>query len=309
MSQQEARLRQKLNNWQELSKSIDELIELARLNDASLSSELESQTLALQARLEELKQELRFNGPYDDHDVIMSIKAGAGGKDAESWTQMLQRMYTRWAEERGIKADVVDLSRGEDQGIKNVTLKLTGSDYLYGKLHGEHGVHRMVRKSPFNSAHSRETSFARVDILPVIDEPGELEIDDKDLDIKVSRSSGPGGQSVNTTDSAVRIKHIPSGIEVSIQNERSQLQNKETAMAILRSRLAQLQEEQHAEKLADIKGPTQAAEFGNRIRDYVLDDRRVKDDRTGYETTDTDGVLNGNLDPIIEAWLENTTAS
>jgi peptide chain release factor 2 len=217
---------------------------------------------------------------------------------------MLLRMYVRWAEDHKLKVITVDQSAGEEAGIKSATVEITGGSFLYGKLAGEHGVHRLVRRSPFNSAGSRETSFAKVDVLPLINQPGELEIDDKDLKTDVYRAGGHGGQSVNTTDSAVRVTHIPTGISVAIQNERSQLQNKDTALGILRSRLAQLQLEQHAATLADIKGPSQSNEFGSQIRNYVLDDRILKDLRTGYETHDPQKVLDGGLDPLIEAWLE-----
>ncbi|MGH7194000.1 MAG: peptide chain release factor 2, partial [Candidatus Saccharimonadales bacterium] len=238
------------------------------------------------------------------HDVILSIYAGAGGTDAQDWAQMLLRMYVRWAEARSLKIKTVDQSAGEEAGIKSATIEITGGNFLYGKLAGEHGVHRLVRLSPFNSAASRETSFAKVDVLPMIDKPGEVQIDDKDLKIDVFRAGGHGGQSVNTTDSAVRVTHIPTGITVAIQNERSQLQNKETALTILRSRLAQLQMEQHAENLAEVKGPNQAAEFGSQIRSYVLHPyKQVKDNRTNYESSDVEKVLDGSLDPLIDAWL------
>jgi len=223
---------------------------------------------------------------------------------------MLLRMYLRWAEAEKLKAEVIDQSAGEEAGIKSATVKLSGGDFLYGRLAGEHGVHRLVRISPFNSAGSRETSFAKVDILPLVNNPDEVQLDEKDLKIDVYRAGGHGGQSVNTTDSAVRVTHLPTGVTVSIQNERSQLQNKETALAILRSKLVQLQAEQHAQNLADIKGPNQSAEWGNQIRSYVLHPyKQVKDLRTGYETSDPDKVLNGGLEPLIAAWLENHSSS
>lgn len=308
MSQRESRLNKTLSSWLTLSKSIDELIELARLGDNDLDSDMETQINDLQSRLNELKQDLRFNGPYDDHAVILNIFAGGGGTDAQDWAQMLQRMYTRWAETHAFNVKIVDLSLGKEAGIKSVTLKITGGDFLYGKLKSEHGVHRLVRKSPFNSAGSRETSFARVDVLPEIVRPEELELDEADLKVETFRASGHGGQSVNTTDSAVRITHMPTGVSVSIQNERSQLQNKQQAMAILRSRLAQLQLEQHAKSLSDIKGPSQSAEFGgNQIRNYILDDRLIKDERSGYQTTNTQSVLDGDLDPLIDSLIETNT--
>jgi peptide chain release factor 2 len=304
VSKQEAGLSRRVQPWRELLDSLEELSELAGMDDPSMQSEISAQLGSLQDKYEELKKELRFLGPYDDHDVILSIYAGAGGTDAQDWAQMLLRMYVRWAEDHKLKVITVDQSAGEEAGIKSTTLEITDGSYLYGKLAGEHGVHRLVRRSPFNSAGSRETSFAKVDVLPLINQPGELEIDDKDLKTDVYRAGGHGGQSVNTTDSAVRVTHIPTGISVAIQNERSQLQNKETALGILRSRLAQLQLEQHAATLADIKGPSQSNEFGSQIRNYVLDDRILKDLRTGYETHDPQKVLDGGLDPLIEAWLE-----
>ena len=200
----------------------------------------------------------------------MSIYAGAGGTDAQDWAQMLLRMYVRWAEDHKLNLKTIDQTAGEEAGIKSATIKISGGDSLYGKLAGEHGVHRLVRLSPFNANNLRQTSFAKVEIMPSIDKPSELQIDEKDLKIDVYRAGGHGGQSVNTTDSAVRVTHIPTGIAVAIQNERSQLQNKETALGILRSKLVQLQLSQHAENLADIKGPNQSAEWGNQIRSYVL---------------------------------------
>ena len=216
------------------------------------------------------------------------------------------RMYVRWAESSGYKVQTIDQSSGEEAGLKSVTMEISGP-LAYGKLKGEHGVHRLVRLSPFNSDNLRQTSFAKAEVLPKLDQANQLELDDKDLKIDVYRSGGHGGQSVNTTDSAVRITHIPTGLTVAIQNERSQLQNKETAMTILRSRLAQLQMEQHAEKLASLKGPNQSAEWGNQIRSYVLHPyKQVKDLRTRHETSDAEAHLDGKLDPFMQAYLEHS---
>jgi peptide chain release factor 2 len=301
-----ARLAKRLAPWQALAQSVDDMVDLALLNDASIAAELEAQYQSAQQAFTVLKDELKFGGPYDDNDVIMNIYAGAGGTDAQDWAQMLLRMYVRWAEKNGYTVITVDESASEEAGIKSVTLEISGS-FAYGKLKGEHGVHRLVRLSPFNADNLRQTSFAKVDILPKVDRPEDLVIDDKDMRIDVYRAGGHGGQSVNTTDSAVRITHIPTGIAVAIQNERSQLQNKETAMTILRSRLIQLQMEQHKEHLEELKGPNQSAEWGNQIRSYVLHPyKQVKDLRSRYETSDTDGVLSGNIDPLIAAYLEHT---
>lgn len=306
ISKKEAALSARIEPWQQLQKGAHDLRELAELDDASMQAELAEQLQKIEQNFESLKKELRFNGPYDDHDVILSIHAGAGGTDAQDWAQMLLRMYVRWAEAHGLTVRTIDQSSGEEAGIKSADIEISGGSFLYGKLAGEHGVHRLVRLSPFNADHLRQTSFAKVEVLPIIDKPDEVEVDEKDLKVDVYRAGGRGGQSVNTTDSAVRITHIPTGITVAIQNERSQLQNKETAMTILRSRLAQLQLEQHAENLSDIRGPNQSAEWGNQIRSYVLHPyKQVKDNRSGFETTEAEKVLDGNLDPLIDVWLES----
>lgn len=299
-----ATLSDQVQPWLELKVELADTLELFQLNDDQMIVELMNQLDAAEQKFNTLKHALRFNGPFDAHNAIVSIYAGAGGTDAQDWAGMLERMYVRWAEQNGVKSEIIDESAGDEAGIKSATLRFEGQQ-VFGKLRGEHGVHRLVRQSPFNSAASRETSFAKVDVLPEIDQPDEIEIDEKDLKVDVFRSGGHGGQSVNTTDSAVRVTHIPTGIVVTIQNERSQLQNKETAMTILRSRLAQLQLEQHAEKVSELKGPSAANEFGSQIRNYVLHPyKQVKDLRSGYETSNPDAVLNGELGPLIDAYLE-----
>ncbi len=305
VSQEHATLEKRLAPWIALQKSIDEVVELSSTDDVSLMGDLEKQLKVAQATFGELKEELKFAGPYDAFNVILSVYAGAGGADAQDWAGMLLRMYVRWAEQNKYSVRMIDESSNEEGGIKSATLEITGV-FAYGKLKGEQGVHRLVRLSPFN-AESRETSFAKVEIMPEIDKPEAVAIDEKDLKIDVYRSGGHGGQSVNTTDSAVRITHIPTGIVVAIQNERSQLQNKETALTILRSRLAQLQLEQHAEKISDLKGPNEQAAWGNQIRNYVLHPyKQVKDLRTGYTTSDPDAVLAGDLNPFIAAYLDHS---
>ena len=301
---EQAGLDKRLEPWQVLKQSATDVVELSEFGDVSLHDDLAQQLETAKSQFAELKEQLKFNGPYDDHDAILSIHAGAGGTDAQDWASMLLRMYVRYAEKEGWNIQTVDESPGEEAGIKSVTLDISGP-FAYGKLKGEHGVHRLVRLSPFN-AESRETSFAKVEVTPKIGAPEELEIDDKDLKVDVYRSGGHGGQSVNTTDSAVRITHLPTGIVVAIQNERSQLQNKETAMTILRSRLAQLQLEQHAERVGELKGPNEQAAWGNQIRSYVLHPyKQVKDLRTKHETSDPDAVLDGNLEPFVTAYLDH----
>lgn len=299
-----ARLQARIKPWIDLENDLKDIQGLLSLKDSSLADDLSKQLDNAEKEFRKLKESLKLSGPYDDHDVILSLYAGAGGTDAQDWTQMLLRMYMRWAESHKFEVRLIEESAGDEAGIKSATVEISGN-YAYGKLKGEHGIHRLVRLSPFNSDSLRQTSFSKVDVLPKVDEPEQIIIDDKEIKIDVYRSSGKGGQSVNTTDSAVRVTHLPTGIVVAIQNERSQLQNKETAMTILRSRLAQMSEEQHAEKISELKGPSKSAEWGNQIRSYVLHPyKQVKDLRTKYESSDPDKVLNGELDPFIEAFLE-----
>jgi len=309
-SKREADLARRVEPWQQLQRGVDELEELIGLSDVGMSGELKNQVGKLEADFLDLKKQLKFRGPFDERDVILSIYAGAGGTDAQDWVQMLLRMYVRWADAHGLKTITVEQTAGEEAGLKSVTVELTGGSFLYGKLAGEHGVHRLVRLSPFNADNLRQTSFAKVEILPIIDKPEEVALDEKDLKIDVFRSGGAGGQSVNTTDSAVRVTHLPTGIAVAIQNERSQLQNKETALTILRSRLAALQLAQHAQSVSELKGPNQSAEWGNQIRSYVLHPyKMVKDLRTSHETSDAAKVLDGDLDPFIDTYLEKNISA
>jgi peptide chain release factor 2 len=309
VSKRHAALQARTEPWVVLSVSVQDLSELADLNDTSLQVDIQAGLQQALAQFAVLKNELKYSGPYDDHDVILNIYAGAGGTDAQDWAGMLLRMYVRWAEKNNYKVEVIEESAGDEAGLKSVTLEISGK-LTYGNLKHEHGVHRLVRLSPFNSDNLRQTSFAKVDVLPKITADEALEVDDKDLRIDVYRAGGHGGQSVNTTDSAVRITHTPTGITVAIQNERSQLQNKELAMTILKSRLVQLQIEQHQEKVSELKGPNQSAEWGNQIRSYVLHPyKQVKDLRSRYETSDVDGVLDGNLNDLLHANLEHFLAS
>jgi peptide chain release factor 2 len=304
-----SKLEARVTPWLQLQQGIADVQEMLGLGDASLLDDLAEQLRGLSATFTSLKEELKFSGPYDDYNAILSIHAGAGGTDAQDWAGMLLRMYVRYAEKNKWSVLTIDESNGDEAGLKSVTIEISGA-FAFGKLKGEHGVHRLVRLSPFNSDSLRQTSFAKVEIMPKVDTPDEVTIDEKDLRIDVYRSGGKGGQSVNTTDSAVRITHIPTSIVVSIQNERSQLQNRETAMTILRSRLAQLQLEQHAADVRELKGPNEQAAWGNQIRSYVLHPyKQVKDLRTRYETSDIDGVLDGDLDTLVNAYLEHTLAS
>ncbi|MDX2776204.1 peptide chain release factor 2 [Streptomyces caniscabiei] len=303
-SKQLAALSAMIGPWQTLRAQADDIQELMELGDDSLQAEFEGQIAALESEFTERKKELLFNGEYDDHNVILRLSAGAGGTDAQDWTQMLERMYLRWAEKAGMQATIIERSPGEEAGIKSSVIEITGP-YAYGKLQSENGVHRLVRLSPFNSDNLRQTSFALVEVLPQIDAPEKVQINDKDLKIDVYRAGGHGGQSVNTTDSAVRVTHLPTGIVVAIQNERSQLQNKEMAMKILRSKLAQLQLEQHAASISDLQAG-ESANWGSQIRNYVLHPyTMVKDTRTKYEDRDASAVLDGKLDGFMNAYLES----
>ncbi len=305
-SKQVAAIRAMVEPWLTLEAQANDLLELMDLDDDSLLGEFEGQIIALEKEFARLRKDLLFDGEYDDHNAILRLSAGAGGTDAQDWTEMIERMYLRWAEKNDMSATTIERSTGEEAGIKSVVIEITGP-YAYGKLRSEHGVHRLVRLSPFNSDNLRQTSFALVEVLPQIDTPDEVQVDDKDLKIDVYRAGGHGGQSVNTTDSAVRVTHIPTGIVVAIQNERSQLQNKETAMKILRSKLAQLQMEQHANSITDLQAG-ESANWGSQIRNYVLHPYTlVKDARTKHETNNAQGVLDGDLTPFMEAYLEAPT--
>ena len=307
VTKKESKLRSMLLPWQELRRDVRDALELADTGDASIEGELATQVDQIEEKFAAQKHQLLFNGQFDDHDAILRLSAGVGGTDAQDWAEILLRMYTRWAEKSGMKAELIEQSSGEEAGIKSAVLSVSGP-YAYGKLRSEHGVHRLVRLSPFNSDNLRQTSFALVEVLPQIDAPDEVHIDEKDLKIDVFRAGGHGGQSVNTTDSAVRVTHIPTSIVVAIQNERSQLQNKETAMKILRSKLAQLQLEQHAERIADLRAG-ESANWGSQIRNYVLHPYTlVKDTRTKYEERDAQTVLDGKIDGFIQAYLEENAS-
>ena len=305
ISKQAAALRQLIEPWQMLKAQVDDILELMQLGDDSMVAEFDQQITALELEFSARKKDLLFNGRYDDHDATIRITAGAGGTDAQDWAEMLERMYLRWAEKSGMVTHLTERSPGEEAGVKTSVIDISGA-FAYGKLRSEHGVHRLVRLSPFNSDNLRQTSFALVEVLPRIDAPDEIVMDDKDLKIDVYRAGGHGGQSVNTTDSAVRITHFPTNTVVAIQNERSQLQNKETAMRLIRSKLAVLQMEQHAESLSDLKAG-ESANWGSQIRNYVLHPYTlVKDTRTKFEDKDAKSVLDGKLDDFMTDYLEQS---
>ena len=305
-----AGLRTEVDEWRSLERevgSIAELIDLAaEEQDESLGDALADDLGRVTARLEELEFELVLSGEHDRRDAIMALHSGAGGIESQDWAEMLARMYVRWAEGRGYEARTLDLSPGEEAGFKSAVLQISG-DYAYGYLKGERGVHRLVRLSPFDADHARHTSFALVEVLPEADENADVAIDPADLKIDVFRAGGAGGQSVQKNSTAVRITHLPTGIKVSCQNERSQYQNKAIAMKILLARLIELEMKQRAEDVARLKGAHVSAEWGNQIRSYVLQPYKlVKDHRTDFETSDADGVLDGALDGFVNAYLAHT---
>lgn len=306
LSKQLAAVKSMVDPWVTLYTQTCDMVELMDLDDDSLLAEFEVQIIALEKEFAALRKDLLFDGEYDDHNAILRLSAGVGGTDAQDWTQMLERMYLRFAEKAGMNSAIIERSAGEEAGVKSVVIEVTGA-FAYGKLRSENGVHRLVRLSPFNSDNLRQTSFALVEVLPQIDTPDEVVIDDKDLKIDVYRAGGHGGQSVNTTDSAVRVTHIPTGIVVAIQNERSQLQNRETAMKILRSKLAKMQLDQHTNSISELQAG-ESANWGSQIRNYVLHPYTlVKDTRTKYETNNAQGVLDGDLEPFMTAYLEAPT--
>ena len=306
-NQELAKLNDEVQPWQLLKTQIEDLKELIEMSDDSLIDEMDGQIEAMEKNFIEMKKTLRFNGPFDNKDAIVRITSGAGGTEAMDWASMLERMYLRFFEKKSFKVQTLERVVGEEAGIKTGVYEIIGAN-AYGLLKSEHGVHRLVRLSPFNANNLKQTSFALVEVLPVIKADTDVKIDEKDLRIDVYHSGGHGGQSVNTTNSAVRITHLPTNTVVAIQNERSQLQNKEKAMEILRGKLVQMQLEQHAESIDKLRAG-ESAGWGQQIRNYVLQPYKlVKDTRTGYEETDPDAVLDGEIDGFIDNFLENNYA-
>jgi peptide chain release factor 2 len=305
VSAEHARTTRKLAVFRSLESDVADLEPLAELadEDPSMADELEEQVASVQSRLEELEEERLFSGRYDSGDALVTVNAGAGGTDAQDWAEMVLRMEMRWAEKRGFQVELLEASPGEEAGIKSATFRVRGEN-AYGLYGSEKGVHRLVRLSPFDSANRRQTSFAGVEVSPVVEDVSEVEIDDDDLQIDTYRASGAGGQHVNKTDSAVRITHKPTGIVVQCQNERSQSSNKAEAMAMLRSKLVELEERKRREEIAKEKGDAQDVNFGSQIRSYVLHPySMVKDHRTDFEMGDTARVLDGDLDGFVRAYL------
>ncbi len=298
-----ARLRHEVNRWQEVAGQIDDALELVELGDETLTDDLGAETDRLEKVVDRLSFRALLSGEYDAEDALLAIHAGAGGTDAQDWAAMLLRMYVRWAEQRGLKVQTLSETAGDEAGIKSVTLSISG-DYGYGYLQSERGVHRLVRLSPFDAASRRHTSFVLVEVWPDVQDDIDIEIKEKDLQIDTFRASGAGGQHVQKNDTAIRITHTPTGIVVSCQNQRSQTQNRDRAMQILKTRLFAIEQEKQEAETAALKGEHIGAEWGNQIRSYVLHPyQMVKDHRTGYETGNTTAVLDGRLDEFMEAYL------
>jgi peptide chain release factor 2 len=305
VSAEHARASRKLGVFRQLESDVEDLEPLAELaeEDPDIASELEDQIAGVQARLDALEEERLFSGRYDAGDALVTVNAGAGGTDAQDWAEMVLRMEMRWAEKRGFEVELLEASPGEEAGIKSATFRVKGEN-AYGLYGSEKGVHRLVRLSPFDSANRRQTSFAGVEVSPVVEESSAVEIEDDDLQIDTYRASGAGGQHVNKTDSAVRVTHRPTGIVVQCQNERSQSSNKAEAMAMLRSKLLEMEERKRREEIAREKGEAQDVNFGSQIRSYVLHPyTMVKDHRTDYEMGDANRVLDGDLDGFIRSYL------
>jgi peptide chain release factor 2 len=300
-----ARATRKLTTFRELERDVDDLeglVELAQ-DDESLSAELADQVSSVERRLAALEEERLFSGRYDSGDALVAVNAGAGGTDAQDWAEMVLRMEMRWAEKRGFDVELLEVSPGEEAGIKSATFRVSGEN-AYGLYSAEKGVHRLVRLSPFDAARRRQTSFAGVEVSPAVDDAADVAISDDDLQVDTYRASGAGGQHVNKTDSAVRITHRPSGIVVQCQNERSQSSNKATAMAMLRSKLLERRERERREELARERGEAQDVNFGSQIRSYVLHPyTMVKDHRTDQEVGDAERVLDGDLDDLVRTYL------
>ena len=297
-----------VERWRGLEKKVADIAEGLPLveEEPSFREEIESEIEAVASHLDELELEMAFSSEYDARNAILAIHAGAGGTESQDWAEMLMRMYLRWAERRGYKAEVLDTSLGEEAGIKSATIGVSG-DYVFGYLKSEHGVHRLVRLSPFDADHARHTSFVLVEVMPEAEADVDVKIEPDDLKVDVFRSSGPGGQHMQKTSSAVRLAHLPTGLTVTCQSERSQHQNKEIALKILQARLLELELGKQAEERAKLKGKHIAAGWGNQIRSYVLHPyKMVKDHRTDYQTNDTDAVLDGELDGFITAYLRSS---
>lgn len=296
-------LQNETDDWSVISQRIADAIELTQIGDEDLRPDIEKEILAIEADVEHREMTSMLAGKYDRGNAILAIHAGAGGVDAQDWTEMLQRMYLRWAEYRGFEADILDISAGEEAGIKSVTIAVNGL-FAFGYLRAEKGVHRLVRLSPFDAAHRRHTSFALVEVLPQVDDDEEITISPDDIRIDTYRSSGAGGQNVQKNATAVRILHLSTGIVVTCQNERSQTQNRENAMRVLKARLLEVKEQEQVENLAELRGEYTKAEWGSQIRSYVLHPyQMVKDHRTNMEVGNAQNVLNGGIDPFIESYL------
>ncbi len=297
-------LREEISTWKTLEKRALDSIELAQMGDDSLRPELEGELASIQVQLSQLELATLLGGKYDRGNAVLTINTGEGGTDAQDWAAMLERMYLRWCERRGYATEILDQTEGEEAGIKTVSIAVTGP-YAYGYLRAEKGVHRLVRLSPYDSAHRRHTSFAQVEVLPeASQEDPSVDINPEDLKIDIYKSSGAGGQNVQKNATAVRITHLPTGLVVSCQNERSQMQNRENAMRVLRARLLDLAQIAADKHLSDLRGVYQKAEWGSQIRSYVLHPyQMVKDHRTNYEVGNSMAVLDGDLDAFIEAYL------
>ncbi len=300
--------REDVQSWRAFDQHLVDLIELARLDDDALRADLESEVAKVETDLEKRTFAAMLSGKYDADSALLALHAGAGGTDSQDWAGILLRMYLRWAEKHGYETEILDQTDGEEAGIKSVTLAINGR-YPYGYLRSEKGVHRLVRLSPFDSAHRRHTSFALVEILPQASmDEAEIEILPGDLRMDVFRSSGAGGQNVQKNATAVRLTHIPTGVVVVCQNERSQLQNRENALRVLRARLLELKQAEKEQEIAVLRGEYTKAEWGSQIRSYVLHPyQMVKDHRTEYETGNTQAVLDGELDPFMEAYLRSSS--
>jgi peptide chain release factor 2 len=299
-------LRDEVEGWRKLENRINDSHELAEMNDESFRPELEKETGAIETELHKRELTTLLAGPYDPGNALLTISSGAGGTDSQDWAGMLERMYLRWAERRGFEAEILDFNEGEEAGIKSVTIGVTGR-YAYGYLRAEKGVHRLVRLSPFDSNHRRHTSFAQVEVLPeVSNDDSSVVIRPEEIRIDIFKSSGAGGQNVQKNATAIRLTHLPTGIVVTCQNERSQMQNRENAMRVLRARLLEIQRSEQEKQLAELRGVYTKTEFGSQIRSYVLHPyQMVKDHRTDFEVGNTQAVLDGDIDGFIESYLRS----